>query len=185
MAEDYVIDKELGTDNCGNEETFWQVLQIFYESIDENIDQICGLYDSEDWKNYTVQVHSLKSTAMLCGAKELAEEARALEMAGKSDDIAYIRENNSKVMEHLRCYREPAGKLLESGQGGTEDTLTDHIFAALRKGAAQKDDDLIIDALADADDEPFSDKDTKLLDEIRELFGGGEYDKIISVIDGR
>lgn len=185
MAGNDMIDKELGIDNCGNEETFWQVLKIFGESIDENIDQICELYDAQDWKNYTVQVHSLKSTAMLCGAKELAEEARALEMAGKSDDIVYIRDNNAKVMDHLRCYKEPAMDMLKAGPGGSSASLIDNIFGAIKKGAAEKDDDLIIDTLADADDESFSDEDTALLDKIRNLFSDGEYDKIISVIDGR
>lgn len=185
MTEYEMIDKEAGIDNCGNEETFWQVLKIFGDEIDENIDRICELYDSGDWKNYTVQVHSLKSTAMLCGAKELAEEARELEMAGKRDDIDYIRDNNAKVMDHLRCYKEPVKKIFAGKDGASSSTLIDNIFGTLRKAAAQKDDDLIIDTLADADDESFSDEDTALLDEIRGLFSDGEYDKIISVIDGR
>lgn len=179
-----MIDKQMGIDNCGNEETFWQVLKIFGESIDENIDQICSLFESKDWKNYTVQVHSLKSTALLCGAKELAEEARSLEMAGKSDDIDYIINNNAKVMDHLKCYKEPVMKMMEDSAGG-EASAADKIFDTLKRAAEDKDDDLIIDTLADADDESFSDADEELLDEIRELFGDGEYDGIISAIDGR
>ena len=36
---------------------------------------------------------------MTIGAEELSEQAKALERAGKKEDIAYIRENHLKLLE--------------------------------------------------------------------------------------
>ncbi len=100
------IDPELGIKNSGgSEETYRAVFEAFYESMESDHNEMNMLFEKEDWKNYTVKVHSLKSTALLVGIKDLSEEARQLEMAGKSDDIDYIRSNHSAVMKHLMEYK--------------------------------------------------------------------------------
>ena len=98
------INKEVGIRNSGGEELFNTVLSVFYGTIQESHDDICSYYDKEDWKNYTVKVHALKSTARLIGAEELAEEALALELAGKSNDIDKIKAGHESLMNHLLEY---------------------------------------------------------------------------------
>ena len=67
---------------------------------------------SKNWKEYTVKVHALKSTSLLIGAKELSDEALALEMAGKSGDEDYIEKNTAKTMEHLMSLATALSKAL-------------------------------------------------------------------------
>ena len=45
-----------------------------------------------------MKVHALKSTSLTIGAKELSEQAKALEFAGKEGDIIYIRENHGPLL---------------------------------------------------------------------------------------
>ena len=106
------IDPKTAIKNCGSEEMFQTVIKAFHESIETDREQITGFYDAVDWKNYTVKVHALKSTALLVGAKELAEEARALEMAGKRNDTDYIKENTAKTMEHLMILKADLDRVL-------------------------------------------------------------------------
>ena len=106
------IDPKTAIKNCGSEEMFQTVIKAFHESIETDREQITGFYDAVDWKNYTVKVHALKSTALLVGAKELAEEERALEMAGKRNDTDYIKENTAKTMEHLMILKADLDRVL-------------------------------------------------------------------------
>lgn len=105
------IDYNLGMQyNGGMEEMYKAVLAMFAEAKDEKISNIQQAFDEEDWHNYTIYVHALKSTALTIGAKKLSEAAKALELAGKkyqaadssneekTESLEYIRKNNADVM---------------------------------------------------------------------------------------
>ncbi len=56
------------------------------------------------YKNYTILVHALKSSARIIGALDLGEEAQKLELAGKSGDIEVIRHYHDRFMAHYQGY---------------------------------------------------------------------------------
>ena len=64
----------------------------------QKIREIRERYKAEDWKNYTILVHALKSTSIGIGATTLGEMAKELEMAGKEGNIAYIQAHHREVM---------------------------------------------------------------------------------------
>ncbi|WP_029231075.1 DegV family protein [Butyrivibrio sp. VCB2006] len=101
------IDSKVAIQNSGSEESFKSVLKIFYDSIDNREQEISGFYNSEDFENYTIKVHALKSSARLIGASALSKAAEALEMAGKEGNIDYIRQHHQETIEELRSYKEP------------------------------------------------------------------------------
>ena len=100
-------------EGMGSEEAFRPILDIFYESIDENSDEIEELYEAENWEDYTILVHALKSSARIVGALDLGEEAFAMEMAGKERDLDYIHGNHEKLMEHYREFKEILSDIYE------------------------------------------------------------------------
>lgn len=55
---------------------------------------------AKDYDSYRIAVHSLKSTSLMIGFKALSEEAKALEMAAKENQISYILENHEAVYLH-------------------------------------------------------------------------------------
>ncbi len=115
------IDPDQGILYSGTEESYREVLRLFYEAIGEKSDEIDRLYTEEDWANYTIKVHALKSSARIIGAEELAEEALGLEKAGKEGNIAYIREHHAAVMEDYRGFTDrlrPAAERAASENGG-------------------------------------------------------------------
>ena len=59
-------------------------------------------YVTEDWDNYRIQVHALKSTSLTIGAIQLSDDARRLEAAAKEENINYIRESHGAVMDKYR-----------------------------------------------------------------------------------
>ncbi len=107
------IDGGIGIENCGDEEGFRYVLEIFYRDISEKSQELETLLSSGDIGNYTVKVHALKSSAKIIGAMEHAEGAFGLEKAGEAKDMEYIRAHHGKIMELYRSFLERLAPLYE------------------------------------------------------------------------
>ena len=179
------MDPEMAIRNSGgSEETFRAVCEAFYESIDTDLGELGRLFTEKDWKNYTVKVHSLKSSSLLIGAKELADEALALEMAGKSGDYDFIEKNHDRAMTHLKEYKAPLGRVFGEAQDdeGFDSFLLESIYEALRDGASDHDDSMIRDTFEEADEYTFPEADAAKLSKLRELFADKDYDGMISLI---
>ena len=116
------IDPEKALTNSGSEETFKSVLKIFYDSADQRISEISDFYGSEDWENYTIKVHALKSSARMIGADALSDEAMKLEDAGKAGNIDYIKEKNDGVIAALREFVGRLAPVFEEGADAEDDT---------------------------------------------------------------
>lgn len=94
------INAQIGLDYCCGDENFYlEMLRMFHGQSEAKREEIVSLYDMENWPDYAVKVHALKSTSLTIGAEELSEQAKALERAGKKEDIVYIRENHPKLLE--------------------------------------------------------------------------------------
>lgn len=105
----------------GDVECFKFLLESFRDTSDKNKADIQGSFDGQDFNNYTIFVHALKSTSKMIGAERLSEQARLLEMAGKKGDIHYIVENHQKVMELYEEALEEIRDYLGGGAGTKED----------------------------------------------------------------
>ena len=99
-AETGRIDRQRGVQYCGgNEEDYKEILQVYLNTGLQKIREIREKFKAEDWKNYTILVHALKSTSIGIGATELGEKAKELEMAGKEGNISFIQAHHREVMQ--------------------------------------------------------------------------------------
>ena len=98
------INVEMGLDYCcGEEEFYLEMLRMFSSQGEEKAAEITSLYETENWNDYAVKVHALKSTSLTIGAEVLSGRAKELELAGKREDVEYIRQNHSEL---LHMYQE-------------------------------------------------------------------------------
>ena len=102
------LDYQEAIKNCATEEILAKTLQQFYNSIANNLRDIEAFFTGGDIKNYTIKVHTLKSSARLIGAQELSDVARHLEDCGNAEDMDEI---SAKTPALLERYREYLGKL--------------------------------------------------------------------------
>ena len=108
-----------GLRNCSGAEIYMDAARNFYDAIEEKSGDIEGFAAVEDWTNYTVLVHALKSSARLIGAGELSSLAASLEAAGDKaksgarDGIAEIKEKTPSLLEQYRAYRSKLAPLFE------------------------------------------------------------------------
>ena len=116
------INREMGMHYCGDDEDFYnEILEVFIDSYDEKLAEINKALAGEDWTNYTVYVHSLKSSSLTIGAETLSAAAKELEFAGKDikagnnteEKIAFIKEHNGIVMDLFKSVVLEAKKLIE------------------------------------------------------------------------
>ncbi len=78
------VDMEAGIQACATEEIYLSVLKEFYPPAEKQATAIETYWHGNDFRNYTILVHSLKSSARLLGALELSEHAKRLEAYGNA-----------------------------------------------------------------------------------------------------
>ena len=139
------IDRAAALKNSGSAEALKTVLKIFHDSIEDRHAELENYYATEDWENYTIRIHALKSSARIVGALELGDMAERLEKAGKENDIPYIRENHEKAMEDYMGFREKLMPLFaeESGKPEADHYLMESIYQGLLEAAEAMDCDMI------------------------------------------
>ncbi len=91
---------------AGTEKLFWKILQEYYRVIDKKCTLIRESMENEEWKEYTIEVHSLKSASRQIGADALADKAARMEQAGNAGEIDLIRETTPGMLEEYAHYKE-------------------------------------------------------------------------------
>ena len=85
---------------------YMEVLSVFAASANDKADEIERLLKDEDYKHFTLKVHSLKTVTKLVGALNLSAAAVELEAAGKNGDIETIKEKTPKFLGLYRALAE-------------------------------------------------------------------------------
>ena len=96
---------------CATEEILQSTLKTFYQSIDSNVKAIGEFLRDKDYKNYTIKVHALKSSARLIGAGQLSEDAKYLEDCGNALNTDKIAELTPKLLEDYAGLKEKLSPL--------------------------------------------------------------------------
>lgn len=90
-----------------------QMLTTFTDG-GKKADKIQEKFDAQDWKNYQILVHALKSNSLSIGAEALSEAARKLEFAAKNGEIEEILSNHAALMADYAKVREEIDNWLKS-----------------------------------------------------------------------
>ncbi|MGN0341224.1 MAG: hypothetical protein ACI4DO_00360, partial [Roseburia sp.] len=101
------LDVKTGLLYCAESKMFY--IEMLMEFSDGKKDEeLAEFLQKEDWNNYRITVHALKSNAKNVGAMELSEEARMQEMAAKEKRTADVSTNHPALAEH---YKDLQGRI--------------------------------------------------------------------------
>ena len=75
------IDKAKGLETCGDERTYHAVAEAYLETEGENRGNLERYLKTNDWENYRIVVHALKSSSLTIGAMQFAGFSKAVESA--------------------------------------------------------------------------------------------------------
>ena len=94
------IDTDTGLRYCRGETDFYRtVLSEYAQGGPEKAERLRRCFEAEDWKNYAVLVHALKSASKMIGAQALSERAAALERAADAGDAAAVRAAHAAMLD--------------------------------------------------------------------------------------
>ncbi len=197
-AEKSRIDVSLAIKNSGSEEAFREILKIFYDSIDEKHAELQRYYEAEDWENYTIKIHALKSSSRISGAMELGNRAELLENAGKERNISYIKEHHAAVMEEYLSFKDElntyfSGEAPEQEETGEDQNagkakpeadryLMESVYSELLSAAENRDSEMINDIMEEISEFSIPAEDEERFRSIREKAEAGDYDGIAEVL---
>mgnify|MGYP002625865993 CR=1 FL=1 len=123
------IDAAAALKNCGSEEVFKEALKDFYEAINSKASAIEAYEKQGDFKNYTILVHALKSSARLIGADALSQEAAYLEGCGDRQDAKAIAARTPALLSHYRAYWTSLAPLFGGGEEPAKQLLSEDDYA--------------------------------------------------------
>ena len=94
------VKTESGLRFCQGDETLYRtILGEYLQSADAHREDLRKYYEAGDWKNYGIQVHTLKSTSRTIGADSLSTMAAELEKASNREDEEFIRRTHGIMMQ--------------------------------------------------------------------------------------
>ena len=82
----------------GDEETYLEVLEVYYASGKKYKEELKNCFVNQDWETYTVKIHALKSSSLSVGAENLSNQAKEMELAGKAGKYDIIRNQHESAM---------------------------------------------------------------------------------------
>lgn len=94
---------EEGVKHCGSKAALMKTIRIFYRTIDSKADKIEQCLKEGLISDYVIEIHALKSSALLIGAVPLSEAAKELEDYGKQGKTEVLEEKTPDV---LTLYRD-------------------------------------------------------------------------------
>lgn len=105
-----IINLEQAINFSGDFENWLKAVKIFYNFIDEKSSEIENYLNSSDIKNFTTQVHALKTSSRIIGAERLSVlaeelEAKARELEKESSSLSSIKNKAEKMLDLYKSYK--------------------------------------------------------------------------------
>ena len=115
------MDPQVGLQYCQNDAEFYRSLLAEYsQGAAEKTANIKRFYEAEDWKNYGVLAHALKSTSRMIGVADLADAAAGLEAAANAENADKIREGHDWLMERYAAVCGAISEFLPPSETSTD-----------------------------------------------------------------
>lgn len=142
--------------------------------IDRKCEMIKQYETEERWKDYTIEVHALKSASRQIGAMELADRAERMEEAGNARDGEQIHASTDEMLAKYRWHQDILKKIFsqesdqkKSGQKQiASETLAD-MFRRMWDALEELDSDEMEAVLQEMEEYSFEGEQKELLERLR------------------
>jgi CheY-like chemotaxis protein len=174
----------------GNEQLYWTVLKDYYRVIDKKKELIHSFYEKQDWKNYTIEVHALKSASRQIGENELADLAAKLEKAANDKEYGIIVENQEKLLRmyadcqaSLAPFMEDEDAAAEPQKGAISAEELTKLFGELRQAIDDLDMDKIDKGVQKIAEYTYPEEQKALLEQLKESAENMDVDTCLIMIE--
>lgn len=130
------IEQKVGMAYCGEDEKMYrEVLQAYCQQGKKYCQEIPDLLDREDWKNYGIAVHAIKSTSMTIGAVFLSEKAKQQEVAAKENRREDVMKGQEEFFQTYQCVLREAEKMLKTWEEESRDAQRNSLKSAEKENS--------------------------------------------------
>lgn len=98
------IDVDAGIRFCGSPDLLLTTIAQYHSSINQKALELQNYFEAEDWHNYEIKVHALKSTSRLIGATKLSNLAEHLEKSANQNRIDEIKLKHKELLNTFINY---------------------------------------------------------------------------------
>ena len=120
------VDTETGLQFCqGDSALYESILREYLQTAEQKQRELQQYYDTDNWEDYGILLHALKSTSKMIGALALSETAAALETAADRTDVEVIRKIHPDMMRQYNALQEVLAAYFDIDE---TDTDTDEIL---------------------------------------------------------
>ena len=184
-----LISMKAGIENSGDESCFLSMLGVFYNYADNNVQELNEFYNNEDFENYTIKIHALKSSSRIIGAIGLAEDAQNLENAGKAKEYDKIRAGHDAYIEKFQAVVDIISQVINK-QKESKDAppvaapmLINEAYTQIKKSAMSMDYDTIEAVYKEMSSYTIPEDELSLWNQVEEAFHGLNYDIIQELLE--
>lgn len=185
------LDYDFALKNCMKEKILLESAQSFVQLGDAAVKEIMELLEAKDYRNYTIKVHALKSSARLIGLRSLSDMAAYLEECGDNNNIAEIEKLTPELLSSYVNYINKLGFLNEgnTGKSGNEadkpeidkETLNE-AYAAIGELAGVLDYDGVKSVLDEIGNYSLKDEDASRVKKITESLNSLDSEAIVKLV---
>lgn len=184
------LDTQAALSLLGSEELFWSVLKDYFTAIPKKIATIKEYEEQELIKDYTIEVHALKSASKQIGATEVSMLALEMENAGNEKDLNKIHEKTDELLNKYYVYYEILKPLFPDvnviSDNSDMDLITDDelmaIFASLEEALDNLDMDGMEASVAMFDGYGVSPEEGELLRKLQDTVSNLDVDASEAII---
>lgn len=117
------IEPRAGLKYCQDDEALYRTLLAEYAYGElEKSHNLQKSYDSENWHDYSIYVHALKSSSKMIGASALSMHAAKLEAAANAADSGTIRTEHNTLMEEYEVVTAVIRSVIPKSELNPEDS---------------------------------------------------------------
>ncbi len=180
------ISMDDGVRNSGGIGPFINSLHMFYDTLEDSARVIRNAFEEKDIKLFTIKVHALKSSARIVGAMGLSELAEKLENAGNNNDMDFINENTSKLMDDYLAFLDRLKKLKEDEDDTDKPEISavelEDAYAALRELIPQMDYDSVEMVLGNLAEYRLPEEDKNKIGDLEKMLKTLDWDSMAQLI---
>jgi HPt (histidine-containing phosphotransfer) domain-containing protein len=169
----------------GGKEAFYRkVLALFRKDAEERLSLLQTVPGTDALPTFVTHVHALKGASASIGATEVSEHAAKLEAAGKSGDLAYIKDNLPRFTERLTQLVENIHTLLQLNETAvpvpstSRSPLLSELETALKSGNVVEIDRVI----NELNQKPLDPKTKKALEQISDAVLMTEFGSALKIV---
>ncbi len=176
------LDTDAARGRIGNDKLYFSILKEYYKSIPSKSVLIKELEKSQNWQDYTIEVHALKSISRQIGANALADMAANLERAGNEKNIDLIKRETNQMLQKYVWYVDVLKPFCEEEENTEKQELIDpdkllELFEAMHDAVDNLDMDKMEEVILEMNRYGYPDDQVDYFEQLKTAVGNIDVDR--------